>query len=423
MTTNESSQIEVSIDEKHDVLWKKFHSMPHEMMLNKVGRMFFPRLEYDIKGLVPSKSYAMALHIELASKEHYFFRNDNWVKEGKAYVIEPLKRVFHEAGVKTGEKWMYENVSFNFVRLTNDVDDEDPRKIFLKPCQMYTPVLTIYECTPQGTIKKPHFEFRVRHTEFIAVNKMKSRKMLAFKKNSNKNAHIAEELGKDQMKSEIFKNKGIATSSPPVTSEALWQSTHIDVFSNAIPPLIDYLLRQLQSQSTIGQVAPRMTAEASPDSIIPSILPVPLASNSVSPPNLNALSFVSSPTVSLPVASPLATNQFDFPLDLSITGTSQPMQSNFALQHTFFLCAAKICYNTALQPVFSPLGIPLLPILPVPNMIPTFTDWSLISQQLNLNGNFNFPLTVVQPDTLNIEYAPTDADDEEDNDEEVDVIN
>ncbi|KAF1760895.1 hypothetical protein GCK72_009147 [Caenorhabditis remanei] len=170
-----SNQVQISLKEEQDRLWKLFHSHRNEMIVMKSGRKLFPKLEYVIRGLCQNKLYAMMLHIEQSDDCRYKFSSGEWMKSGKAEQHEEPKKLWHPDGVRSGKDWMTNPICFDRVKITNSVDSSNASMIFLHSMHKYTPVLSVYESQSETPIGIPQpstrlvTSVRLDYTEFIAV--------------------------------------------------------------------------------------------------------------------------------------------------------------------------------------------------------------------------------------------------------------
>ncbi|CAL2036417.1 unnamed protein product [Caenorhabditis brenneri] len=180
------SEVIVSLTPIQDDLWKMFHKEVNEMIVTKAGRNFFPKLEYNVKGLDSNKFYAMRIHMELADDNRYKFSNRVWMHSGKGDEQMEGRKPFHADGVRTGQEWMNTTISFDRVKITNDMKASNPCMIPLHSMHKYVPVLTIFEAPSDHpfamhSTSEPIASVRIPHTEFVAVTAYQNQRIIDLK--------------------------------------------------------------------------------------------------------------------------------------------------------------------------------------------------------------------------------------------------
>ncbi|KAF1762226.1 hypothetical protein GCK72_010488 [Caenorhabditis remanei] len=180
------NQVTVSLVPSHDEKWMLFHSEVNEMIVTKTGRNFFPKLEYIVEGLDPSKLYAMMIQIEPVGDSRYKFSNGKWAVSGKGDVHAEAKKAWHADGVRSGKEWMDTTVAFDRLKISNDLQTRNAWMIPLHSMHKYVPVLTIYESPSESPFvanssNQCIASVRIPHTEFIAVTAYQNQKVTELK--------------------------------------------------------------------------------------------------------------------------------------------------------------------------------------------------------------------------------------------------
>ncbi|CAO4369320.1 unnamed protein product [Caenorhabditis nigoni] len=182
-----SCPVTVTLSPTQDALWKLFHTEVNEMIVTRAGRNFFPKMEYTVSGLNPIKMYAIMVQMELVGDNRYKYSNGQWAVSGKAdYQHEVSKKTWHADGVRTGKEWMESMISFDRLKITNNLKATGAAMIPLHSMHKYVPVLTIYEAPSQSpfcpsTSSQPLVTVKIPYTEFIAVTAYQNQKIVTMK--------------------------------------------------------------------------------------------------------------------------------------------------------------------------------------------------------------------------------------------------
>ncbi|KAF1762043.1 hypothetical protein GCK72_010305 [Caenorhabditis remanei] len=173
------SGIRISLSDKKT--WNEFYPKTEMIVTKKKGRVIFPHLNYNLKGMEPGTLYTVHIHLERVDHIKYKFDAGEWQEFGKGEPVHPIKYKEHPDGARPGSHWMKETVSFSHLKITNDAENKDNKLILVQSMHKYRPVVTI---TKHGGY--PGEEFRLALTEFIVVTAYQSDEMIKLKVAHNK---------------------------------------------------------------------------------------------------------------------------------------------------------------------------------------------------------------------------------------------
>ncbi|KAL1921266.1 uncharacterized protein VTP21DRAFT_10982 [Calcarisporiella thermophila] len=190
-------------------LWSQFHELQNEMIITRAGRCLFPTLNLRLINLDPTTNYSLFLDFAMTSTERFRFKDGVWAPWGR----DPRRPdsttddVQHmQTGVYThpnspclGSVWMQSSVSFNKVKLSNQLSSAgnfydlcklneystEATGIFqLISFRKYCPRFHLIELGKRNRRATYQFE----HTSFIAVTHYQNSKVNQLKKNYNPHA-------------------------------------------------------------------------------------------------------------------------------------------------------------------------------------------------------------------------------------------
>ncbi|CAB57892.2 T-box protein 37 [Caenorhabditis elegans] len=227
------SGIEVSLNKPE--IWEKFYPKTEMIVTRKRGRVIFPHLDYNVKGLDPDSLYSIYIHLERVDGIKYKFDAGEWKEAGKGDPILPIQYKEHPRGKRTGTEWMSEPVSFAHLKITNDPENKDQKLILAQSLHKYIPVLHIKQLDPyKGTFQMDFHgvEFRLEATQFIVVTAYQNEELTKLKVHHNKFASGFRSNGKRRLSSESENSE----NSPPKRSASAISS----LTPPAISPPMDY---------------------------------------------------------------------------------------------------------------------------------------------------------------------------------------
>nr|XP_012612859.1 T-box transcription factor TBX10 isoform X1 [Microcebus murinus] len=108
-------------------LWEEFNQLGTEMIVTKAGRRMFPTFQVKILGMDTLADYALLMDfIPLDDKRYrYAFHSSAWLVAGKADPATPGRVHFHPDSPAKGAQWMRQIVSFDKLKLTNNLLDDN----------------------------------------------------------------------------------------------------------------------------------------------------------------------------------------------------------------------------------------------------------------------------------------------------------
>ncbi|KAF7258259.1 hypothetical protein EG68_04714 [Paragonimus skrjabini miyazakii] len=106
-------------------LWEKFSELGTEMIITKSGRRMFPVIRLSFTGLDPDAKYFVLMDIiPVDTKRYrYAYHRSSWLVAGKADPEVHLRHYIHPDSPFTGEQLTKQTVSFEKLKLTNNVLD------------------------------------------------------------------------------------------------------------------------------------------------------------------------------------------------------------------------------------------------------------------------------------------------------------
>lgn len=84
----------------------------------------FPVIRTNITGLDPKEEYIIGLDLVPADENRYKYHNTEWAITGKAENLIPSRVFIHPDSPGTGAQWMRQVVSFQKLKLTNNLNDQ-----------------------------------------------------------------------------------------------------------------------------------------------------------------------------------------------------------------------------------------------------------------------------------------------------------
>uniref|UniRef100_A0A0N4ZNB5 T-box domain-containing protein n=1 Tax=Parastrongyloides trichosuri TaxID=131310 RepID=A0A0N4ZNB5_PARTI len=192
----------VTIELENEELWKKFYELGTEMIVTKSGRRMFPVLQIRIKGLEIKKKYSLSLKFFLMStkKYRYSFHQSKWVTSGSGEENVGSKIFLHPDSPSSGNYWMKHVISFEKLKLTNNVFDRNGH-IVVNSMQKYNVLFTLI-MHDDSKVEEKNFTFK--ETEFMAVTAYQNHQITQLKIERNPFAK-----GFREMESDLFMKKDI----------------------------------------------------------------------------------------------------------------------------------------------------------------------------------------------------------------------
>ncbi|CAO2584126.1 T-box transcription factor TBX10 [Lemmus lemmus] len=163
-------------------LWEEFNQLGTEMIVTKAGRRMFPTFQVKILGMDTLADYALLMDfIPLDDKRYrYAFHSSAWLVAGKADPATPGRVHFHPDSPAKGAQWMRQIVSFDKLKLTNNLMDDNGH-IILNSMHRYQPRFHVVFVDPQENFKS----FVFTETQFTAVTAYQNHRITQLKIASN----------------------------------------------------------------------------------------------------------------------------------------------------------------------------------------------------------------------------------------------
>ncbi|XP_035395077.1 T-box transcription factor TBX10 [Cygnus atratus] len=171
-------------------LWEEFNRLGTEMIVTKAGRRMFPTFQVKLSGLDPSADYVLLMDfIPLDDKRYrYAFHSSSWLVAGRADPAAPGRVHFHPDSPAKGAQWMRQIVSFDKLKLTNNLLDDNGH-IILNSMHRYQPRFHVVLVDPRRDSERFAHEnfksFSFPETQFMAVTAYQNHRITQLKIASN----------------------------------------------------------------------------------------------------------------------------------------------------------------------------------------------------------------------------------------------
>uniref|UniRef100_A0A8C9MNG0 T-box transcription factor 1 n=1 Tax=Serinus canaria TaxID=9135 RepID=A0A8C9MNG0_SERCA len=182
----------VSVQLEMKALWDEFNQLGTEMIVTKAGRRMFPTFQVKIFGMDPMADYMLLMDfVPVDDKRYrYAFHSSSWLVAGKADPATPGRVHYHPDSPAKGAQWMKQIVSFDKLKLTNNLLDDNGH-IILNSMHRYQPRFHVVYVDPRKDSEKYAEEnfktFVFEETRFTAVT--------AYQNHRRGNTQIAHSVG------------------------------------------------------------------------------------------------------------------------------------------------------------------------------------------------------------------------------------
>uniref|UniRef100_UPI00358F95AD T-box transcription factor TBX1-like n=1 Tax=Myxine glutinosa TaxID=7769 RepID=UPI00358F95AD len=125
-------------------LWEEFHQLGTEMIVTKAGRRMFPTFQVRLGGMFPQAEYVLLMDFVPCDDKRYryAFHSSAWLVAGRADPPLPGRVHVHPDSPARGSAWMRQVVSFDRLKVTNNLLDDNGH-IILNSMQRYQPRLHV----------------------------------------------------------------------------------------------------------------------------------------------------------------------------------------------------------------------------------------------------------------------------------------
>ncbi|KAG8522687.1 T-box transcription factor TBX10, partial [Galemys pyrenaicus] len=180
----------VTVQLEMKALWEEFNQLGTEMIVTKAGRRMFPNFQVKILGMDTLADYALLMDfVPLDNKRYrYAFHSSAWLVAGKADPAPPGRVHFHPDSPAKGAQWMRQIVSFDKLKLTNNLLDDNGH-IILNSMHRYQPRFHVVFVDPRKDSERYAQEnfksFVFAETQFTAVTAYQNHRITQLKIASN----------------------------------------------------------------------------------------------------------------------------------------------------------------------------------------------------------------------------------------------
>uniref|UniRef100_H0WN33 T-box transcription factor 1 n=1 Tax=Otolemur garnettii TaxID=30611 RepID=H0WN33_OTOGA len=180
----------VSVQLEMKALWDEFNQLGTEMIVTKAGRRMFPTFQVKLFGMDPMADYMLLMDfVPVDDKRYrYAFHSSSWLVAGKADPATPGRVHYHPDSPAKGAQWMKQIVSFDKLKLTNNLLDDNGH-IILNSMHRYQPRFHVVFVDPRKDSEKYAEEnfktFVFEETRFTAVTAYQNHRITQLKIASN----------------------------------------------------------------------------------------------------------------------------------------------------------------------------------------------------------------------------------------------
>lgn len=228
----------VSVQLEMKALWDEFNQLGTEMIVTKAGRRMFPTFQVKIFGMDPMADYMLLMDfVPVDDKRYrYAFHSSSWLVAGKADPATPGRVHYHPDSPAKGAQWMKQIVSFDKLKLTNNLLDDNGH-IILNSMHRYQPRFHVVYVDPRKDSEKYAEEnfktFVFEETRFTAVTAYQNHRITQLKIASNPFAKgfrdcDPEDWPRNHRPGALPLMSGFARSRNPVSSPAHQNGTEKD---------------------------------------------------------------------------------------------------------------------------------------------------------------------------------------------------
>ncbi|NXI36244.1 TBX1A factor, partial [Galbula dea] len=196
----------VNVQLEMKALWDEFNQLGTEMIVTKAGRRMFPTFQVKIFGMDPMADYMLLMDFvpvddkryrqvtlivlgwQVTAHPLYAFHSSSWLVAGKADPATPGRVHYHPDSPAKGAQWMKQIVSFDKLKLTNNLLDDNGH-IILNSMHRYQPRFHVVYVDPRKDSEKYAEEnfktFVFEETRFTAVTAYQNHRITQLKIASN----------------------------------------------------------------------------------------------------------------------------------------------------------------------------------------------------------------------------------------------
>ncbi|XP_052801742.1 T-box transcription factor TBX1-like isoform X2 [Mya arenaria] len=170
-------------------LWDEFDELGTEMIVTKAGRRMFPTFQVRLYGLDAAADYMVMMDFVPCDDKRYrySFHSSSWVVAGKADPYMPGRIHVHPDSPAKGATWTKQIVSFDKLKLTNNLMDDNGH-IILNSMHKFQPrfhVVYVYPKSENCSTSQNYKTFIFQETKFMAVTAYQNHRITQLKIASN----------------------------------------------------------------------------------------------------------------------------------------------------------------------------------------------------------------------------------------------
>ncbi|KAL4223659.1 T-box transcription factor [Mactra antiquata] len=170
-------------------LWDEFDELGTEMIVTKAGRRMFPTFQVRLYGLDINADYMVMMDFVPCDDKRYrySFHSSSWVVAGKADPYMPGRIHVHPDSPAKGSQWTKQIVSFDKLKLTNNLMDDNGH-IILNSMHKFQPrfhVVYVYPKSEDCSKTQNYKTFIFSETKFMAVTAYQNHRITQLKIASN----------------------------------------------------------------------------------------------------------------------------------------------------------------------------------------------------------------------------------------------
>ncbi|XP_060065169.1 T-box transcription factor TBX5-like [Ylistrum balloti] len=174
----DSSRTGINVKLYNEKLWNIFRKEGTEMVINRSGRLMYPRVEVTVEGLNSGSMYSVEMVVISVDDKYYRYKDNMWLAVGKSDVHHPITSYKHPSSPAMGSNWMKHMLSFGQVKLSNH---GGPGKICLQSMHKYMVQIDVIH---HDTMDQS-YHFTLPGTEFIALTAYLNEKIIDLKISHN----------------------------------------------------------------------------------------------------------------------------------------------------------------------------------------------------------------------------------------------
>ncbi|XP_021359167.1 T-box transcription factor TBX4-like [Mizuhopecten yessoensis] len=160
--SSDASKTNINVKLHNKELWRSFSQEGTEMIINRSGRLMYPRVEVTVEGLNASSMYSIGMTVIPVDDKRYKYKDNVWSSVGKSEINHPITPYKHPISPATGSYWTKDILSFGHAKLSNHLG---PNKICLESMHKYMIQINVVHHSRGDHL----YSFTLPGTEFIAL--------------------------------------------------------------------------------------------------------------------------------------------------------------------------------------------------------------------------------------------------------------